>query len=97
MFANMASGDWWGFAAVAIALAFIAFVNIRNMRTATGNLAVVSKRGMMWTAFAIILFAQQMMSGTGDPRFLVILGLVTLFAGSQWLGAAYYASRRNRE
>lgn len=85
--------DWIGTGVFLLILAVIAFINLRKMSKGSYNLPALRKRGLMWTQIAIGLFVVQFVMRREDTRFLIILGLVFLFAVSQWLGAMYFEKR----
>lgn len=85
--------DWIGTGIFVLILAVIAFINLRKMSGGSYNLPALRKRGLMWTQIALGLFVVQFIMRKEDYRFLVILGLVFLFAVSQWLGAMYFEKR----
>ncbi|MEF2966832.1 hypothetical protein V3851_13400 [Paenibacillus sp. M1] len=76
-------------------LVVVAWINLRKMKTGAYDFKALRKRGLMWTEVAVVLFMLQLLMRKGDQRFLLILGMVVLFAASQWLGAIYYDRRRN--
>ncbi|MGG6313214.1 hypothetical protein [Paenibacillus macerans] len=79
-----------------LVLCVVAVWNLRKMNSGAYDLKALRKRGLMWTEVAVALFLLQMLLRKGDNRFLVILGMVVLFAASQWLGALYYERRENK-
>ncbi|WP_334072299.1 MULTISPECIES: hypothetical protein [Paenibacillus] len=78
-----------------VILVVVAWINLRKMKTGDYDFKALRKRGLMWTEIAAALFLLQLLLRKGDHRFLLVLGLVVLFAASQWLGAIYY-DRRNK-
>ncbi|MFD1179472.1 hypothetical protein ACFQ3W_24690 [Paenibacillus puldeungensis] len=93
---NFSTEDLIGSAVFIVVLLTVAFINLRKMKTGSYDLKALRKRGLMWTEVAVALFMIQLLMRKGDNRFLIILGLVVLFAASQWLGAVYF-DRRSRE
>lgn len=93
---NFSTEDLIGSAVFIVVLLAVAFINLRKMKTGSYDLKALRKRGLMWTEVAVALFMIQLLMRKGDNRFLVILGLVVLFAASQWLGAVYF-DRRSRK
>lgn len=77
-------------------LAVVAVWNLRKMSSGAYDLKALRKRGLMWTEVAVALFLLQMLLRKGDNRFLLVLGLVVLFAASQWLGAVYLERKENK-
>ncbi|WP_410770493.1 hypothetical protein [Fontibacillus sp. BL9] len=77
-------------------LIVVAWINLRKMKTGAYDFKALRKRGLMWTEIALVLFFMQFILRKGDNRFLLVLGMVVLFAASQWLGAIYYDRKRNR-
>lgn len=78
-------------------LGVVAVWNLRKMSSGAYDLKALRKRGLMWTEVAVALFLLQMLLRKGDNRFLLILGMVVLFAASQWLGAVYLERKENKD
>lgn len=77
-------------------LGVVAVWNLRKMASGSYDLKALRKRGLMWTEVAVALFLLQLLLRKGDSRFLLILGMVVLFAASQWLGALYLERKESR-
>ncbi|CAM4212538.1 Tat pathway signal sequence domain protein [Paenibacillus phoenicis] len=77
-------------------LTVIAVWNLRKMSSGAYDLKALRKRGLVWTEVAVALFLLQLLLRKGDNRFLLVLGMVVLFAASQWLGAIYLERKENR-
>lgn len=77
-------------------LGIVAVWNLRKMSSGSYDLKALRKRGLMWTEVAVALFLLQLLLRKGDKRFLLILGMVVLFAASQWLGAIYLERKENK-
>ncbi|GIP47599.1 hypothetical protein D3C76_31370 [compost metagenome] len=88
--------DWIGSLIFLLVLGVVAVWNLRKMSSGTYDLKALRKRGLMWTEVAVALFLLQLLLRKGDNRFLLILGMVVLFAASQWLGAVYLERKENR-
>ncbi|MBW4840288.1 MAG: hypothetical protein KZY74_12915 [Paenibacillaceae bacterium] len=88
--------DWIGSLIFLLILGIVAFWNLRKMSSGTYDLKALRKRGLMWTEVAVALFLLQLLLRKGDDRFLLILGMVVLFAASQWLGAIYLEHKENK-
>ncbi|MCA1293354.1 hypothetical protein LBW89_10010 [Paenibacillus sp. alder61] len=80
-----------------VILVVVAWINLRKMKTGSYDFKALRKRGLMWTEIAAALFLLQLLLRKGDPRFLLVLGMVLLFAASQWLGAIYFDRRNKRD
>lgn len=96
MLNSIAREDWIGFLIFLGVLVVVAWINLRKMGTGRYDYKALRKRGLMWTEIAVLLFMLQLLLRKGDNRFLVVLGMVVLFAASQWLGAIYY-DRKHRD
>ncbi|MBM6998032.1 hypothetical protein IM700_020390 [Paenibacillus sp. DXFW5] len=88
--------DWIGSLIFLLVLGVVAVWNLRKMSSGKYDLKALRKRGLMWTEVAVALFLLQLLLRKGDNRFLLILGMVVLFAASQWLGAVYLERKENR-
>ncbi len=88
--------DWIGSLIFLLILGIVAFWNLRKMSSGAYDLKALRKRGLMWTEVAVALFLLQLLLRKGDNRFLLILGMVVLFAASQWLGAVYLERKENK-
>lgn len=90
MLNSIAREDWIGAVIFLGVLIVVAWMNLRKMSSGKYDYKALRKRGLMWTEITVLLFMLQLILRKGDNRFLVLLGMLVLFAASQWLGAIYY-------